>query len=343
MVTVLTSVIFYIVPQGRIAYWSDWHLWGLSKEQWGNIHINTGILFVLALILHIYYNWNLIFKYLKDRTKKVKVFTGDFNVALVLTVVCILGTNFMIPPFSLILNISQNIKDAAAIKYGEPPFGHAEEAPFDSLVKKTGLDFKQSVAKLKEKRIELDAPNQIFLDIAQKYNMTPQQVYNIIKIKPSPGDTSELPEVPPPGTGTRSLSQLCQGFTLDCDTITKGLVQKGMKVDSEISLKALANGNELTSIELYDFIKEIVKTTGPSLTQRASANVPLPDFPEPGTGSVSIEQLCEKYGLNTEKIMNQLESSGLKVTANKSIKSIAEQNGQTPLQIYEAIKKVASN
>ncbi len=31
---VMTSVILYIVPQGRIAYWSDWRLLGLSKEQW---------------------------------------------------------------------------------------------------------------------------------------------------------------------------------------------------------------------------------------------------------------------------------------------------------------------
>ncbi len=167
LVTVLTSAILYIVPQGRVAYWSDWRLWGLSKEQWGNIHINTGILFLLALLLHIYYNWNLIVTYLKDRTKKLKVFTGNFNVALVLTAACILGTHFGIPPFSSILNISQNIKDAASLKYGEPPFGHAEEAPFDSLVKKTGLDFQQSVDRLKEKGIELDGPDQIFLEIAK--------------------------------------------------------------------------------------------------------------------------------------------------------------------------------
>ena len=30
---VLTSVVLYIVPQGRVAYWSDWHLWGLTKTE----------------------------------------------------------------------------------------------------------------------------------------------------------------------------------------------------------------------------------------------------------------------------------------------------------------------
>ena len=28
---VLTSFILYIVPQGRIAYWADWHLEGLGS------------------------------------------------------------------------------------------------------------------------------------------------------------------------------------------------------------------------------------------------------------------------------------------------------------------------
>ena len=92
----------------------------------GKYPYQSGILFLLALSLHIYYNWALIVKYLKDRTKKLKVFTADFNVALALTVVCILGTHFWVPPFSSILNISQNIKDAAALKYGEPPFGHGQ-------------------------------------------------------------------------------------------------------------------------------------------------------------------------------------------------------------------------
>jgi len=110
----VTSVILYIVPQGRIAYWADWRLWGLSKEQWGNIHINTGILFLLALGLHIYYNWTPIKNYLKNKAKNLIIFTKDFNVALFLTLICILGTHFEIPPFSSILAVSESIKDKPA-------------------------------------------------------------------------------------------------------------------------------------------------------------------------------------------------------------------------------------
>jgi hypothetical protein len=37
----ITSIILYIVPHGRVAYWADWHLLGLTKTEWGNLHINV--------------------------------------------------------------------------------------------------------------------------------------------------------------------------------------------------------------------------------------------------------------------------------------------------------------
>ena len=92
LLMVLTSIVLYIVPQGRVAYWADWRLWGLSKSDWGNMHINMGFVFLVALALPIYDNWKAITAYLKDRTRRMKVFTPDFNVALIVTLIAALGT-----------------------------------------------------------------------------------------------------------------------------------------------------------------------------------------------------------------------------------------------------------
>ena len=78
---VVTSLVLYIGPQGRVAYWADWTLLGLDKTQWGDLHINMGLVFLLSILLHIYYNWKAILAYLKDKARHVKVFTPDFNVA----------------------------------------------------------------------------------------------------------------------------------------------------------------------------------------------------------------------------------------------------------------------
>ena len=116
-IVLLTSVILYIVPQGRVAYWADWRLWSLSKEQWGAIHINVGVLFLFALSLHIYYNWKPIVLYLKNKARRLRIFTKDFNVAALFVLCFIIGSYSDIPPFSTIITISDEIKEAAARTY----------------------------------------------------------------------------------------------------------------------------------------------------------------------------------------------------------------------------------
>ena len=86
LILALTGIILYFVPQGRIAYWADWRLWNLSKTQWTNIHINLALLSVVAGILHTYYNWRSIMLYLKNKAKQLKVFTLNFNIALLISI-----------------------------------------------------------------------------------------------------------------------------------------------------------------------------------------------------------------------------------------------------------------
>jgi hypothetical protein len=137
--------LLYIVPQGRVAYWADWKLWGLTKTDWGNIHINVGLLFLIALFLHIYYNWKPLINYLKDKTKAIKVFTPEFNAALIITVAFFIGTYLMLPPFSWVMALNDHFKDSGASKYGEPPYGHAELSSLKTFAKKMNLDLNKSM------------------------------------------------------------------------------------------------------------------------------------------------------------------------------------------------------
>ena len=141
----LTSIFLYIVPQGRVAYWADWHLWGLTKTDWGNIHINMGLLFLIALFLHIYYNWKPFISYLKNKAKEIKVFTREFNIALIIVIVFTAGTYFLLPPFSWVMTLNDHFKDIGIEKYGEPPYGHAELSSLKTFTKKMNLDLDSSM------------------------------------------------------------------------------------------------------------------------------------------------------------------------------------------------------
>jgi hypothetical protein len=114
LLLILNSVVLYIVPQGRIAYWADWRLLGLTKSEWGNQHIIIGTLFLLAIFFHIYYNWKPIVAYLKNKARQLKIFTREFNIALVLTIICTVGAYIEALPFNWVLDFSESIKTSAA-------------------------------------------------------------------------------------------------------------------------------------------------------------------------------------------------------------------------------------
>ncbi|OQY01690.1 MAG: hypothetical protein B6I26_03585 [Desulfobacteraceae bacterium 4572_130] len=176
----ITGIILYVVPHGRIAYWTNWQFCNLSKEQWGNFHINVGVLFLLSITFHIYYNWKSILKYLTNKSKQFKVFTKEFNIALIITMIFIVGTYVEIPPFSTIIKISGEIKNIATKKYGEPPYGHAESSSLKKFTKQTDIDLNAGMILLKQAGLKVENSSQTLKEIAAANNVSPQKLYLIM-------------------------------------------------------------------------------------------------------------------------------------------------------------------
>jgi predicted DNA-binding protein YlxM (UPF0122 family) len=264
LLMLLTSIILYIVPQGRVAYWANWRLWGLTKTDWGNIHINLGLLFLITLMLHIFYNWKPLISYLKNKAKEVKVFTAEFNMALIVIIVFIMGTYFLVPPFSWVMTLNDHFKDAGAEKYGEPPYGHAELSSLNTFTKKMNLDLSASMELLNKAGYPVENSDMTLEAIGRKYNIPPQQIYQTIKpavkiAAKKPGDNNRLPESPQPGTGNLTLADFCTQFGLNMKLVVRELKKLGIEASEELTLKKIAAQNKTSPTDLYERIKKIVQ------------------------------------------------------------------------------------
>jgi hypothetical protein len=90
LIMAVTGLVLYVVPQGRIAYWTNWTFLNLTKSNWGDVHILSSILFIIAGAFHIYFNWKPLMNYLRDRTRggmKLKKEIAVSVVAMVLVTV----------------------------------------------------------------------------------------------------------------------------------------------------------------------------------------------------------------------------------------------------------------
>jgi Domain of unknown function (DUF4405) len=258
---VLTSIILYIVPQGRVAYWADWHLWGLTKSEWGNLHINLGFLFLFAGLLHMYYNWSPIKAYMKNRSWQLKVFTPSFNAALLLTLVVGIGTYLEIPPMSTVITLGDSFKDRASEKYGEPPYGHAELSSLKLFSKKQDLDLALAMDLLRKADIQFTESKDTLAAIGAVNKMSPQEIYTIIK--PAAGKMKaegkiSFPDSPMAGFGNKTLGALCSEYNLMFPVIRQNLAKRGVKAEATMTIKEIAAAHDKQPMTIFEDLHEIV-------------------------------------------------------------------------------------
>lgn len=247
----LTSLILFVVPHGRVAYWSDWRLWGLSKTQWGDLHINIGVLFLVAIIFHLYFNWKPLVSYLKTQSKQMVVFTGEFTASLIILLVFCLGTFYLVPPFSWVLDGNAAIKDRAMEKYGEPPYGHAELSSLKIFAQRTSLDLDQATVQLRAAGIVFENDRQTIQNIAEHNQMKPKEVYLAMLPAESVSASGSLPLDPQPGLGKLSLAELCNKYGLEIGDALQALKAEDFQAEPEMSLRAIGQQNNVAPIDIY--------------------------------------------------------------------------------------------
>ncbi|KPK27810.1 MAG: hypothetical protein AMK69_09860 [Nitrospira bacterium SG8_3] len=256
---IATGVVLYIVPHGRVAYWADWHLWGLTKDQWSSIHINLALLFLIASGFHIYYNWNAIMAYLKNRAKQLIVFNREFTVAFLVALIFILGTYFHVPPFGTVLDINESIKARQERTYGNPPYGHAERSTLRSFCKRMGLDLDQALVLLNKNNLKGVGKNETLKNIAQVNGISPQQVYFYIK------DARQMAGVQasgaksgttvPTGLGRKTLANAAKEYDFDLETGIATLARKKIKATGQMTFKEVADAAGMAPIDVFEMMK----------------------------------------------------------------------------------------
>ena len=234
----ITSIVLYILPHGRVAYWSDWHLWGLDKPQWGALHINIGILFLIAIFVHTFLNIKPIINYLKNKQKKVVIFTPEFSGALIIIVICCLGTYFEVAPFSSVIGYGESLKEASSEKYGEPPYGHAELSSLKVFSQRVGIELDAAKDNLKSAGLSFDDEKKTILDIANQNQITPKELYQAM-----------MPDV------SIDIPELCDKYNLDVSHVLQILKNENIDTDANATIKSLAQKNDVSPIDVYTVIR----------------------------------------------------------------------------------------
>jgi hypothetical protein len=260
----ITGIILYIVPAGRIAYWVEWQFLGLGKEHWGQIHILSCIMFLIAGGFHIYFNWKPLVRYFVEKANKGLGIKKELVVSTLVTLVIVFAAINRTPPFHYIFEWEDAIKNSWIISEEyEPPFGHAELTSLKSFTKKQGIDLKQAESLLKQNNIEVERTEDSMGKIANNNNISPMELYRMIK----PLEKQEKVEIPREftvesvenllegkGIGRKNINYLVKEFKLDLAKVQRRLKANGITYELTESFHDIADRHDTNPVEIVKVI-----------------------------------------------------------------------------------------
>lgn len=245
IVMTFTGIMLFITPPGRVANWANWELLGISKELYGQLHSTFMVLFIVATILHIYYNWKPLISYMKNQAKKFIIFTNEMIVATVITLVFIAGTVYEVPPFSSFLNFGEEIKESWEKDYGTAPYSHAELSSLQSFCKKLGFDLEKSQNILTQNHITFKT-SQSLSQIAKDNGVSPKFIYELLKKHfASNGKIVELS-----GLGKKKIKDVAQTLGISTKEFIAKLKTVGIEANSEDKFKEAVEKYNKSSLDV---------------------------------------------------------------------------------------------
>jgi len=111
IIMVTSGVAEFISPFGRLSMMIKWEMLGLDKMRWQALHIIFMMVFTLAGLFHIYLNIKPIKSYLKNRSRKMVIFTKEMSIALLITVGLFYGTVQKFEPLEKFVKLNKSFND----------------------------------------------------------------------------------------------------------------------------------------------------------------------------------------------------------------------------------------
>jgi hypothetical protein len=258
---VFTAIILYIEPHGRVAYWTKWDFLGLEKDQWGNIHIFSGLLFLVAGSFHLYYNWKPLIGYLSGKIKTGLRYKRELMISSLIFIWIIASGIWSLPPLVYVADLSETIKSAwVTFPELEPPFGHAERVSLKTFCKKQGIPLDQAMAELRKAGFKVNNPAKTLGDIADSKGTSGMGVYAVIQkleknpktVKPAsvwtPGMVQET--FAGTGVGRKSIGQIIGTHGLEPEAVYHRLKEVGIEAKDDDKIRELAGKHDSTPIKI---------------------------------------------------------------------------------------------
>lgn len=182
LLILITGVVLYFAPAGRVSRWIGWEFTGFNLTAWEALHTIFSYVFIgFALVHLLVFNWKAFYNYLKKRSKKGIHRRRELFLASLVTIIIFFGTLFHIPPFGSVMDFGYFLSGKWGSKTVAAPFPHTEKLTLTELSERIPFLFvDDAMQRLQNASILVENSEQTLGDIGALNSLAPVEVYEII-------------------------------------------------------------------------------------------------------------------------------------------------------------------
>jgi hypothetical protein len=106
LVLLISGIVLFVAPSGRIANATDWALFWLGREGWVNLHNVFAILFIAGVAWHLVFNWKPLSNYVVSRASHHLNLKREMLAAAAVVLVLVVLVAQDVPPVDLLTDLS---------------------------------------------------------------------------------------------------------------------------------------------------------------------------------------------------------------------------------------------
>jgi len=257
LIILISGIVLYIAPPGRVSNWTNWVLFGFSKAGWQAIHTIFSLTFVFLSVFHlIVFNWKVLWFYFVSKTSKGLNKQKELFASLALIIIVFSGTYFNIQPIKAVIDFGEWTTESWETKEDQAPIPHAELLTIRELSEKYVRVSADSILLIiKQKGLKADSIGQSILTISELNNITPARLYAIISPENSIDTLKTKDKLQTQGFGRKTITEVAKELGKDVNDVIEVLRKNGIKANPTDKLKEVAESADKTPIEILELVK----------------------------------------------------------------------------------------
>jgi hypothetical protein len=258
LIILISGIVLYIAPPGRVSNWTNWMLLGFTKAGWQAIHTIFSYSFVILSIFHLFsFNWRVFVYYITSKAEKGINKKRELLVSVGLIAVVFLGTHFNLQPFKAVMDFGEWTTESWEVKEEQAPIPHAEILTIRELSGKYVKMSADSILLLiRGKGLKADSVGQTIQKIGELNNLTPAKVYSIILPETHTNSVNAEGKPQIQGLGRKTVSDLAKDLGKDVDEVISVLQTNNITAKPEDKIKEIAERTGKTPMEILGLLEK---------------------------------------------------------------------------------------